>query len=244
MEPELQYCIDHGDSKLLCSKLDRFSILANPSSHTSQLLISRHRVISALMLHLLSFFWKKECRKIVLFRQASKPASEHNLDNFWSSDSCSNFRSYSCTKFPRCCALVCVSATEGRVGISIVSKWSGASSFPQAPRSSDNSLHKSTIAPWTLSWFAEINLRRGNSMFSSLKLKCIDLLPCPLLLNSPLSKALEGRNIGWPDSKKFVIMFSAILSQGPSVLSVYVPYHFFSDPSPKKDQRPRGNLRA
>ena len=55
---------------------------------------------------------------------------------------------------------------------------------------------------------------------------------------SSLSKALEERNVGWPDSVKFFIMFSAVW------LSVYVPYHFFSDPCNKNDQWPRGNLRA
>ena len=35
-----------------------------------------------------------------------KPASEHYWDNFWSSDNCSNFSSYSYTRFPCCCALV------------------------------------------------------------------------------------------------------------------------------------------
>ena len=45
-------------------------------------------------------------RSIVLFRQSSnhstifKPASKHSLDNFWSSDNCSNLRSQSRTRFP------------------------------------------------------------------------------------------------------------------------------------------------
>ena len=51
-----------------------------------------------------------------------KPASEHSLDNFWSSDIFSNLRSWSCTKFHRYCSLVREPAIEGPVGISIVSK--------------------------------------------------------------------------------------------------------------------------
>ena len=80
-------------------------------------------------------------------------------------------------------------------------------------------------------------------MFAWLPLKWIDFLP-PFLRNSPLSKALEVRNIGWPEPEKFNIISSAIRSQDPSGLSVQVPNHIFSDPCTKKDQWLRGNLRA
>ena len=46
-------------------------------------------------IEVLSFFWT-----------SFKSASEHNLDNFGSSDKCSNFRSYYYTRFHSCCALV------------------------------------------------------------------------------------------------------------------------------------------
>ena len=73
----------------------------------------------------------------------------------------------------------------------------------------------------------------------------MDFLPCPVLPYSPLSKALDARNIGWPDSVFYCgIIISAVLSQFPFGLSEQVLYHFFSDPSPKNDQRPQGNLRA
>ena len=81
-------------------------------------------------------------------------------------------------------------------------------------------------------------------MFSSLPLKWIDFLPCPLLRNSSLSQALEARNIGWPVREKLSIISSALRSRDPSRLSVYVPHHFSSNPGPKKDQWPRGNLRT
>ena len=50
-------------------------------------------------------------------------------------------------------------------------------------------------------------------MFSSLPLKYVYFLP-PLLRYSPLSKALEARNIGWPDPEKFAII--AFLFQAPT----------------------------
>ena len=51
---------------------------------------------------------QKYCSRSTSF----KLASEHNLDNFWSSDHCSNFRSYSCRRFLHCCSLVEFSASE------------------------------------------------------------------------------------------------------------------------------------
>ena len=76
-----------------------------------------------------------------------KPASEHNLGNFWLSDSRSNFCSYSCNKFHRRCSLVRGPAVGDSVRISIVSKVSCASGFPDAMVSLDNSLHRSGTAP-------------------------------------------------------------------------------------------------
>ena len=58
----------------------------------------------------------------------------------------------------------------------------------------------------------------GNSTFSVLPLKCNDVFPPPLLLNSPLSKALAQRSIGWPDPAKLSSIFSAVRSQDPSGL--------------------------
>ena len=70
----------------------------------------------------------------------------------------------------------------------------------------------------------------------------IDFFPFSFLLNSPLSMAPVARNIGWPLSVKLSIMCSATLSQSPSGLQV--PYHFFSDPGPRNEQCPRGNMWA
>ena len=85
---------------------------------------------------------------------------------------------------------------------------------------------------------------RSNSMFCVLPLKCIEVFPPALLLNSPLSKALVQKNIGWPGPAMFCSIFSAVRFQDPSGLQSKVPHRFFSDPGPRKDQWPRGNLSA
>ena len=82
-----------------------------------------------------------------------------------------------------------------------------------------SSLHRSATAPWILSRFAEITVRRINSMFSSPPLKWTDFFPFSLLLSSPLSRAPLARNIGWQLSAKLSIICSAVLSQSPSGLS-------------------------
>ena len=85
-------------------------------------------------------------------RSASfKPASEYNLDNFWPSDNCLNFRSYSCRKFHHCRSLVECSTLERTAGISTFSKCRGAASFPGALVRLGTSSHKSAVAPQILS---------------------------------------------------------------------------------------------
>ena len=123
-------------------------------------------------------------RSILLVRQASNP---HQNAVWINSGLLTNVRfffcSYSCTSFHRCCALVEFSAKERSVGISILSKCSGAAGFTGALRSLGTSLHESAIAPKILSWFAEITVRRSNSMFSWQPLKCILLLCFVILLS-------------------------------------------------------------
>ena len=82
-------------------------------------------------------------------------------------------------------------------------------------------------------------------MILSSSLNWVDVFPCSLLSNSPLSKAPDARKIGRADSV-FVwsIIISAVLSKFPSRLSQQFLSHFLSDPGPKNDQRPQGNLRA
>ena len=96
-------------------------VLENPSSRTSLLLVSntvypRHECCISCPSSV-SRVWK------YLFRKASNPIQNTIwMTNIWSSDNCSDFRSYSCTGFLRCCALVEFSAIEKSVRISIFSE--------------------------------------------------------------------------------------------------------------------------
>ena len=72
MEFEIRCCIDHRDSKLLCSRLGRSSyscesILSNESLFHFESSILGINVASVV------FLLYQECRSIVLFRQASNP---------------------------------------------------------------------------------------------------------------------------------------------------------------------------
>ena len=69
-------------------------------------------------------------------------------------------------------------------------------------------------------------------MLSSLPLKWIDFLPCPLLLNSPLKKHWRHEILG--DRILYVVGASSFLQFVPNFRLVLF----------KKDQRPRGNQRA
>ena len=73
MEFELRYCIDHYDSKLLCSRLGRYSyscesILSHefPFNFEASCILGINVASVVLLLY-------QECRSIVLFRQASNP---------------------------------------------------------------------------------------------------------------------------------------------------------------------------
>ena len=85
---------------------------------------------------------------------------------------------------------------------------------------------------------------RSNWTLSSLAVKCIVVLPPPLLLNFPLSRVLVQRKIGWPNLSKLSSIFSAVRSKDPLGLQLYVAYRFFCEPSPRKDQWLRRNCRA
>ena len=84
-----------------------------------------------------------------------------------------------------------------------------------------------------------------NLLSKSLTLqKCIDIFPPPLLLSVPWDNGLVARKTGFPLSLNLIIINSAMLSLSPCGLSIQVEYHFISDPGPRKDQRPAGNLFA
>ena len=112
-------------------------------------------------------------KELSFFNNLQTRVTRHSLDNFWSSRSCSNVCSWSRSKFPCNSASVRGSATSS-VWMSIDSKSSFAASFPATSEPLDNSVHKSAAAPWILSWFTEIIVRRTNSIVSSLPLKWID----------------------------------------------------------------------
>ena len=74
--------------------------------------------------------------------------------------------------------------------------------------------------------------------------KCIDHFPPPLLLSVPRDNGLVARKTWCPLSLNLIIINSATLSRSPCGLSLKVEYHFVSDPGPRSDQRPAGNLFA
>ena len=71
--------------------------------------------------------------------------------------------------------------------------------------------------------------------------KCIDNFPPPLLSSVPRDSGLVARKTGCPLSLNLIIINSATLSHSPCGSSMQVEYHFFSDPSPRTDQR-RGGI--
>ena len=71
-----------------------------------------------------------------------------------------------------------------------------------------------------------------------------DNFPPPLLLSVPRDNGLVARKTGCPLSPNFIIINSATRSHFPPGLSFSVEYHFVSDPGPRNDQRPAGNLFA
>ena len=73
-------------------------------------------------------------------------------------------------------------------------------------------------------------------MFCVLPLKCIDFFPPPLLLKSPLSKALVPRNIGClvlRNSAAFSLQFCPKIHLA---CDCEFRTNFFSDPGPRKDK--------
>ena len=87
-------------------------------------------------------------------------------------------------------------------------------------------------------------MRKTVSIVSPSAQKCRDNFPPPLLLSIPRENGLVARKTGCPLSPNFIIINSATRSHFPPGLSLLVEYHFFSDPCPRNDQRPAGNLFA
>ena len=74
--------------------------------------------------------------------------------------------------------------------------------------------------------------------------KCIDNFTPPLLLSVPRENGLVARKTGCQLPLNLIIINSVTLFHSPCGLSRQVEYHFFSDPGPRNDQRPAGNLFA
>ena len=87
-------------------------------------------------------------------------------------------------------------------------------------------------------------MRKTVSIASPSAQKCIDNFQPPLLLSVPRDTGLVARKTGCPLSPILIIINSATLSHSPRGLSMQVEYHSFSDPGPRNDQRPAGNLFA
>ena len=87
-------------------------------------------------------------------------------------------------------------------------------------------------------------MRKTVSIVSPSAQKCKDNFPPPLLLSVPRENGLVARKTGCPLSPNLIIINSATPSHFPPVLSSLVEYHFVSDPGPRNDQRPAGNLFA
>ena len=87
-------------------------------------------------------------------------------------------------------------------------------------------------------------MRKTVSIVSPSAQKCIDSFPPPLLFSVPRDNGLVARKTRCPLSLNLIIINSATLFHFPSGLSLLVEYHFISDPGPRNDQRPAGNLFA
>ena len=87
-------------------------------------------------------------------------------------------------------------------------------------------------------------MRKTVSIVSPSAQKCVDNFPPPLLLSVARANGLVARKTGCPFSPNVIIINSASRSHFPPGLSLLVEYHFFSDPSPRNDHLPGGNLLA
>ena len=95
-----------------------------------------------------------------------------------------------------------------------------------------------------LSWLTQVIVRNTVSIVSPSAQKCIDNFPPPSLFSIPRENGLVARKTGCPLSPNLIIINSTTRSHFPPGLSLFVEYRFFSDPGPRNDQRPAGNLFA
>ena len=87
-------------------------------------------------------------------------------------------------------------------------------------------------------------VRKTVSIVSPSAQKCIDNFQPPLFLSVPRDNGHVARKTGCPLSLNLIIINSATRSHFPPGISLSMEYHFVSDPGPRNDQRPAGNLFA
>ena len=87
-------------------------------------------------------------------------------------------------------------------------------------------------------------VRKKVSIVSPSAQKWIDNFPPPLLLSVPRDNGLVARKTGCPLTQNLIIINLATQSHSPHGPSLSVEYNFVSDPGPRNDQRPAGNLFA
>ena len=87
-------------------------------------------------------------------------------------------------------------------------------------------------------------VRKTVSIVSPSAQKCTDNFPPPLLLSVPRENGLVARKTGCPLSLNLIIINQSTRSHFPPGLSSLLEYHFISDPGPRNDRCPAGNLFA
>ena len=233
--------------------LGRFSFLNESAlsvgmfSSLEVVCISRH----AIWINLRSFFNRyEEWSFLISFK---KPASEHSFDNFWLSGSSANFLPYSCNK-PPCADDVELWDVASALVSQSVSPKIHKSHFQYDFESRSNPLlllnlwkilH--TNLPLLRRYWADWQKNRAKNQFNGFfapvevhRLLTTTFALLILLFPRHWWHEIQDDRI----LQKLSIIRSAVLSHSPFGSLTWVPYHFFSQPSPRYDQHPCGNLLA
>ena len=105
------------------------------------------------------------------------------------------------------------------------------------------SSHKSETAPWILSWLTEMIMRKKQFQSFHHRHRSVSII-FHLLCFWAFLETMDSwlGKLGVRFLRILIIIDSATRSNFPPGLSLSVEYHFVSDPSPRNDQRPAGNL--
>ena len=147
IELELQCCIFRSERKLLCPRLGQIvhcfgstSSIRVPS-WSRGIVYSRHKDWFSFPLG------DGRAQKNCPFSTNLKPASQHSLDNFWSSDNSLKSLLVFLQQVSLSLLLPCTSARRGCVRISCLSYWPDAAGLPGALWPTGNSLIISATTP-------------------------------------------------------------------------------------------------